>query len=92
MATPGTLRDQKRTAGKRCRRQACRYGGRRRIWDPPGPTGQPTRGNQVLRPTRPAAGGGAAPDLLDAVTVAVQARELAGPRGRSAEPEGCDPP
>jgi ABC-2 type transport system ATP-binding protein len=73
-AMPGTLRVSDTRPEGEARRRAWRRGGRWRIWDPsgpgPGPAGE--------------AGGTVAPDLQDAVTVAILARELAG----SGQPEG----
>jgi ABC-2 type transport system ATP-binding protein len=67
-AMPGTLQATDAPPQGEARRRAWRRGGRWRIWDPDGRPG-------------PAAGAGAAmvtPDLQDAVTVAILARELAG--------------
>jgi ABC-2 type transport system ATP-binding protein len=67
-AMPGTLRASDAPPQGEARRRAWRRGGRWRIWDPDGRPG-------------PAAGAGTAmvtPDLQDAVTVAILARELAG--------------
>jgi ABC-2 type transport system ATP-binding protein len=67
-AMPGTLQASDAPPPGEARRRAWRRGGRWRIWDPDGRPGPP-------------AGTGAAlvtPDLQDAVTVAILARELAG--------------
>jgi ABC-2 type transport system ATP-binding protein len=67
-AMPGVLRASDAPPPGEARRRAWRRGGRWRIWDPDGRPG-------------PAAGAGTAmvtPDLQDAVTVAILARELAG--------------
>jgi ABC-2 type transport system ATP-binding protein len=90
-AMPGTLRvSDARPAGEAGRR-AWRRGGRWRIWDPPALPGPPSQQG-------PAAGGAAgqphrvlAPDLQDAVTVAILARELAAAHAGNAGPEGGDP-
>ncbi|HSS90999.1 MAG TPA: ABC transporter ATP-binding protein [Streptosporangiaceae bacterium] len=76
-AMPGTLRVSDDRPEGEARRRAWRRGGRWRIWDPPGQTGEPRE------PGRPVA-----PDLQDAVTVAILARELAGAEAGSVELEG----
>jgi ABC-2 type transport system ATP-binding protein len=82
-AMPGTLRVSDARPEGEARRRAWRRGGRWRIWDPvPGGTAGGTAG---------AAGGAAAPDLQDAVTVAILARELAGTRAGDGRPEGGGP-
>src|SRR5215831_9721898 len=89
-AMPGTLRVSDTRPDGEARRRAWRRGGRWRIWDPAGQPGLPGPG---------AAAGGAggqagstvAPDLQDAVTVAILARELAGARAGNGRPEGGDP-
>jgi hypothetical protein len=67
-AMPGTLQASDAPPLGDARRRAWRRAGRWRMWDPDGRTG-------------PAAGAGTAPvtpDLQDAVTVAILARELTG--------------
>jgi len=82
-AMPGTLRVSGARPEGEARRRAWRRGGRWRIWDPaPGGAGGGTAG---------AAGGAAVPDLQDAVTVAILARELAGARAGNGRPEGGGP-
>jgi ABC-2 type transport system ATP-binding protein len=76
-AMPGTLRVSDARPEGVARRRAWRRGGRWRIWDPPGQPGEPQE------PGRPVA-----PDLQDAVTVAILARELAGAEAESVELEG----
>jgi ABC-2 type transport system ATP-binding protein len=76
-AMPGTLRVSDARPEGEARRRAWRRGGRWRIWDPPGQPGEPQA------PGRPVA-----PDLQDAVTVAILARELAGAEAESVELEG----
>jgi hypothetical protein len=85
---PGTLRVSDARPEGEAGQRAWRRGGRWRIWDPPVPPGQPG----------PAAGGAAgqpgrvlAPDLQDAVTVAILARELAAAQAGNGQPEGGDP-
>ena len=87
-AMPGTLRASDARPEGEAGQRAWRRGGRWRIWDPPVPPGEPG----------PAAGGAAgqpgrllAPDLQDAVTVAILARELAAARAGNGQPEGGDP-
>jgi hypothetical protein len=80
---PGTLRVSDARPEGEARRRAWRRGGRWRIWDP-GPRG--TDGG-----TAGAAGSAAAPDLQDAVTVAILARELAGTPAGNGRPEGGGP-
>jgi ABC-2 type transport system ATP-binding protein len=65
---PGTLRVSEARPDGEAGRRAWRRGGRWRIWDPGGRPGD-------------GAGGVIAPDLQDAVTVAILARELAGGQG-----------
>jgi ABC-2 type transport system ATP-binding protein len=74
-AMPGALRVSDARPEGETARRAWRRGGRWRIWDPP--AGQPGR---VL-----------APDLQDAVTVAILGRELAAAQARNAQPEGGGP-
>jgi ABC-2 type transport system ATP-binding protein len=83
-AMPGTLRvsDARPEGGARPR--AWRRGGRWRIWDPPGPAGQ-AAGGAAVQPGR-----ALAPDLQDAVTVAILARELAAAQAPDGQPEGGD--
>src|SRR5262249_24247739 len=89
-AMPGTLRVSDTRPDGEARRRAWRRGGRWRIWDPAGRPGLPGPG---------AAAGGAggqagstvAPDLQDAVTVEILAREQAGARAGNGRPEGGDP-
>jgi ABC-2 type transport system ATP-binding protein len=81
-AMPGTLRVTDAPPDGAARRRAWRRGGRWRIWDP---AGQPARPG----PGGPGQAGALVPDLQDAVTVAILARELSGTgNGR---PEGDDP-
>jgi ABC-2 type transport system ATP-binding protein len=89
-AMPGTLRvsDARPEGGARPR--AWRRGGRWRIWDPPGPLTtdsrpqNPDEPDMIMTPIREEPGEPrepgrpVAPDLQDAVTVAILARELAG--------------
>jgi ABC-2 type transport system ATP-binding protein len=102
-AMPGTLRVSDARPDGDARRRAWRRGGRWRIWDPPGGPdalitdsrhqnqGEPdaimTRfregPDETREPGRPVA-----PDLQDAVTVAILARELAAAGAVSGEPEG----
>jgi len=76
-AMPGTLRVSDARPEGEARRRAWRRGGRWRIWDRPGQPAEPQE------PGRPVA-----PDLQDAVTVAILARELAGAEAGSVELEG----
>jgi ABC-2 type transport system ATP-binding protein len=76
-AMPGTLRASDARPEGEARRRAWRRGGRWRIWDPPG---QPDGPREPARAV--------APDLQDAVTVAILARELAGAEAGSVELEG----
>ena len=76
-AMPGTLRVSDARPEVEARQRAWRRGGRWRIWDPSGQPGEPQE------PGRPVA-----PDLQDAVTVAILARELAGAEAESVELEG----
>jgi ABC-2 type transport system ATP-binding protein len=76
-AMPGTLRVSDARPEGEARRRAWRRGGRWRIWDPPGQPDEPRE------PGRPVA-----PDLQDAVTVAILSRELAGAEAGSVELEG----
>ena len=102
-AMPGTLRASDARPEGDARRRAWRRGGRWRIWDPPGgpspliadlrhqnrdePDVIMTRirnePDETGEPGRPVA-----PDLQDAVTVAILARELAGAEAGSGELEG----
>src|SRR5215831_17959148 len=86
-AMPGTLRVSDARPEGEARRRAWRRGGRWRIWDPPGTAGGAGRPGQPV----PEAAEEVAPDLQDAVTVAILARELAGARGGNGRPEGGDP-
>jgi ABC-2 type transport system ATP-binding protein len=79
-AMPGTLRVSDARPEGEARRRAWRRGGRWRIWDPPGQPGQPGEPQEPGRPV--------APDLQDAVTVAILARELAGAEAGSVELDG----
>jgi ABC-2 type transport system ATP-binding protein len=76
-AMPGTLRVSDARPDGEARRRAWRRGGRWRIWDPPGQPDEPRE------PGRPVA-----PDLQDAVTVAILSRELTGAEAGSVELEG----
>jgi ABC-2 type transport system ATP-binding protein len=76
-AMPGTLQVSDDRPEGEAGRRAWRRGGRWRIWDPPG------RPYEPRQPGRPVA-----PDLQDAVTVAILARELAGAEAGSVELEG----
>jgi ABC-2 type transport system ATP-binding protein len=95
-AMPGTLRVSDARLEGEARRRAWRRGGRWRIWDPaPDGTDGGTAGaadggtaGAVDGGTAGAAGGAAAPDLQDAVTVAILARELAGTRAGNGRPGG----
>jgi len=81
-AMPGTLRVSNARPEGEARRRAWRRGGRWRIWDPPGAPGQPDQPQQATLAV--------APDLQDAVTVAILARELAA-EPASGQAEGGDP-
>jgi ABC-2 type transport system ATP-binding protein len=77
-AMPGTLRVSDARPEGEARRRAWRRGGLWRIWEPPGgAAGQPGRA--------------LAPDLQDAVTVAILARELAAAGAGNGRPEGGGP-
>jgi ABC-2 type transport system ATP-binding protein len=90
-AMPGTLRVSDARPEGEARRRAWRRGGSWRIWDPaPGGTAGGTAG-AAAGGTAGTAGGSAAPDLQDAVTVAILARELAGTRAGDGRPEGGGP-
>jgi ABC-2 type transport system ATP-binding protein len=78
-AMPGTLRVSDARPEGEARRRAWRRGGRWRIWDPPGQPDQPYRATLAV-----------APDLQDAVTVAILARELAA-EPANGQAEGGDP-
>src|SRR6185295_14363743 len=78
-AMPGTLRVSDARPEGEAGRRAWRRGGRWRIWDPPGQPGQPGEPQEPGRPVTP--------DLQDAVTVAILARELAGAEAESVELE-----
>jgi ABC-2 type transport system ATP-binding protein len=67
-AMPGTLQASDAPPAGEARRRAWRRGGRWRIWDPDGRPGAPAGAGTVM----------VTPDLQDAVTVAILARELAG--------------
>jgi ABC-2 type transport system ATP-binding protein len=79
-AMPGTLRVSDARPEGGARQRAWRRGGRWRVWDPPSPAGQ-AAGGAGGQPGR-----ALAPDLQDAVTVAILARELAA----ASQPEGGD--
>jgi ABC-2 type transport system ATP-binding protein len=81
-AMPGTLRVSDARPEGEARPRAWRRGGRWRIWDPPGPPG-PAAGGAAGQPGR-----ALAPDLQDAVTVAILARELAAAQAGNGRPEG----
>jgi ABC-type multidrug transport system ATPase subunit len=80
-AMPGTLWGSDARPDREDRRRAWRRGGRWRIWNPPGQPGRPGPGAGED-------GGAVTPDLQDAVTVAILARELAGARAGGGRPEG----
>jgi ABC-2 type transport system ATP-binding protein len=80
-AMPGTLWASDARPDGEDRRRAWRRGGRWRIWNPPGQAGRPGPGAGED-------GGVVTPDLQDAVTVAILARELAGARAGGGRPEG----
>jgi ABC-2 type transport system ATP-binding protein len=89
-AMPGTLRVSDAPPEGEARRRAWRRGGRWRIWDPPGPIGSAGGAGEDAGGADDGVVGAAAPvtpDLQDAVTVAILARELAG----SGRPEGGGP-
>ena len=67
-AMPGALQASDAPPAGEARRRAWRRGGRWRIWDPDGRPGFPAGAGTAL----------VTPDLQDAVTVAILARELAG--------------
>ena len=79
-AMPGTLWVSDARPEGEARRRAWRRGGHWRVWDPPGPPG-----------AAGGAGSAVTPDLQDAITVAILARELAGARGGNGRLEGADP-
>jgi ABC-2 type transport system ATP-binding protein len=87
-AMPGTLRVSGARPEGEDRRRSWRRGGRWRIWDPPGHRG---------RAASSGTSGVVVPDLQDAVTVAILARELAGAGELAAagpaggQPEGDGP-
>jgi len=81
-AMPGTLRVSDARPEGEARHRAWRRGGRWRIWDPPGPDA----GGAAGQPGR-----ALAPDLQDAVTVAILARELAAAGAGNGRPEGGGP-
>jgi hypothetical protein len=88
---PGTLRVSDARPEGEARGRAWRRGGRWRIWDPAlGGTDGGTAG-AADGGTAGAACGAAVPDLQDAVTVAILARELAGTRAGNGRPEGGGP-
>jgi ABC-2 type transport system ATP-binding protein len=78
-AMPGALRVTDDRPDGAARQRAWRRGGRWRIWDPDGPP---------VRPGRAVPGGTLVPDLQDAVTVAILARELAAARAGAGRPGG----
>jgi ABC-2 type transport system ATP-binding protein len=82
-AMPGTLRVSDARPEGEARPRAWRRGGRWRIWDPPG---HPAPGG-----ADGPAGRALAPDLQDAVTVAILARELAAAPAGNGRPEGGGP-
>jgi ABC-2 type transport system ATP-binding protein len=104
-AMPGTLWVSDARPDGEARRRAWRRGGRWRIWDPPGPPGQPgpvitdlrhqnsDEPDMIMTQLRdePEPGWPVAPDLQDAVTVAILARELAGVEAENVELEGSGP-
>jgi ABC-2 type transport system ATP-binding protein len=90
-AMPGTLRVSDVRPEGEARRRAWRRGGRWRIWDPAGPPGRPGPGGAADSAAGQAGSALVVPDLQDAVTVAILARELAGARAGSGRPEGGDP-
>jgi ABC-2 type transport system ATP-binding protein len=93
-AMPGTLRVSDARPDGEARRRAWRRGGRWRIWEPaPGGTDTDTAAAAAdtaaaAADTAAKAGGVVAPDLQDAVTVAILARELAGAGAGNGRPEG----
>ena len=102
-AMPGTLRVSGARPEGDARRRAWRRGGRWRIWDPPGGPGplvtdlghqNPGEPDAIMTKTREEPGEAresgqpVPPDLQDAVTVAILARELAGAEADSVELEG----
>jgi ABC-2 type transport system ATP-binding protein len=82
-AMPGALRVSDALPEGETRRRAWRRGGRWRIWDPPGRAAGAGEGT----------GSAVTPDLQDAVTVAILARELAeaGAPAGGGPGEGADP-
>jgi ABC-2 type transport system ATP-binding protein len=90
-AMPGTLRVSDVRPEGEVRRRAWRRGGRWRIWDPAGSPGRPGPGGAADSAAGQAGSALVVPDLQDAVTVAILARELAGARAGSGPPEGGDP-
>jgi ABC-2 type transport system ATP-binding protein len=84
-AMPGTLRVSDPRPEGEAGQRAWRRGGRWRIWDPPSQQG-PAAGGAAGQPGRVLA-----PDLQDAVTVAILASELAAAHAGNAPPEGGDP-
>ena len=88
-AMPGALRVSDTRPEGEARPRAWRRGGRWRIWDPPGPPGSP--GRPAAAGADGQAGSALAPDLQDAVTVAILARELAAAPAGNGLPEGGAP-
>ncbi len=92
-AMPGALRVSGAPPEGEARRRAWRRGGRWRIWDPPGQAVGVGGAGDGTGGAGDATGSAVTPDLQDAVTVAILARELAGtaaPAG-SGRGEGGDP-
>jgi len=77
-AMPGTLRVSDARPEGEARRRSWRRGGRWRIWDPPG----------AAAGGAGPAGGAVTPDLQDAVTAAILARELTAAGAGNGQPEG----
>ena len=102
-AMPGTLRVSDARPEGDARRRSWRRGGRWRIWDPHGQPSPPITDLRHQNPDEPdmimtqireepdeprEPGRPVAPDLQDAVTVAILARELAGAEAESVELDG----
>jgi ABC-2 type transport system ATP-binding protein len=102
-AMPGTLRVSDGRPEGDARRRSWRRGGRWRIWEPSGRPSPPTADSRHRNPAEPdmvmaqtreepdeprEPGRPVAPDLQDAVTVAILARELAGAEAESVELDG----
>ncbi|HUL24956.1 MAG TPA: ABC transporter ATP-binding protein [Streptosporangiaceae bacterium] len=91
-AMPGTLRVSDTRPEGEAGRRAWRRGGRWRIWDPPGAAARAGLvGGAGLAGGAGPAGSAVTPDLQDAVTVAILARELTAAGAGNGQPEGGGP-